>query len=281
MSASCQPPNRIRPTSAGENRAACTLAAHVSVRDFYDALAEDYDFVYGGHWEQAVSRQGEALDRLIKASLGPGGHTVLDCSCGIGTQALGLAMQGHRVQGTDISERSLERARREATRLGLEVKFDIADFRDLGPVTGTFDVVLSCDNAIPHLLTDAEIRQALASMHSKLRREGLLVVSIRDYDRALVDRPRTAPPTFIAGPPRRLLVRFHDWEEAAPVYGLHLLVLTELGNEWSITAHHQTRYRALARHELFAAAQSAGFDAIRWHEPSEVGFFQPVLTARN
>ena len=252
----------------------------MSVIDFYDALAEDYDVVYGGRWEAAVSRQGEALDRLIRASLGPGAQQVLDCSCGIGTQALGLAMRGHRVQGTDISERSVERARREATKLGLEVKFDTADFRDLGPVPGTFDVVLSCDNSIPHLLTDTEIRQALASMRSKLRGDGLLVVSIRDYDRAIVDRPATAPPTFVAGPPRRLLVRFHDWEEGRPVYDLHFLVLSEVGNEWGLTAHYQTRYRALARHELVAAAQDAGFDAIRWHEPADVGFHQPVLTAR-
>ena len=252
----------------------------MSVTDFYDALAEDYDVVYGGHWEQALSRQGAALDRLIQASLGPGPKHVLDCSCGIGTQALGLAMRGHRVRGTDISERSVERARREATRLGLEVKFDVADFRDLGTVPGTFDVVIACDNSIPHLLTDAEIRQALESMHSKLRRQGLIVVTIRDYDKAIVDRPATAPPTFVAGPPRRLLVRFHDWQEGGPIYDLHFLVLSELGNEWSLTAHYQTRYRALARHELVAAAQSAGFHAIRWHEPADVGFFQPVLTAK-
>ena len=268
------------PVQAIAPRPPGTLAAQMSVTDFYDALAEDYDLVYGGHWEEALSRQGEALDRLIQASLGTGSQLVLDCSCGIGTQALGLAMRGHRVQGTDISERSVERARREAARLGFEVKFDIADFRDLGVVPGTFDVVLSCDNAIPHLLTDAEIRQALSSMHSKLRGEGLLVVSIRDYDKAIVDRPVTAPPTFVAGPPRRLLVRFHDWLENRPVYDLHFLVLSELGNEWTLTAHYQTRYRALARHELVAAAQDAGFDAIRWHEPADVGFHQPVLTAR-
>lgn len=248
--------------------------------DFYDALAEDYDVVYGGRWEAAVSRQGEALDHLIRESLGPGAKHVLDCSCGIGTQALGLAMRGHRVQGTDISKRSIERARREATRFGLEVKFEVADFRNLGSVPGTFDVVLSCDNSIPHLLTDAEIRQALASMHSKLRSEGLLVVGIRDYDKAIVERPVTAPPTFVAGPPRRLLVRFHDWQEGVPIYDLHFLVLSELGNQWSLTAHYQTRYRALARHELVASAQDASFDAIRWHEPADVGFFQPVLTAR-
>ena len=252
----------------------------MSVTGFYDALAEDYDLVYGGNWDRAVSHQGETFDRLIQASLGPGARDVLDCSCGIGTQALGLAMRGHRVCGTDISESSVARARREASRLGVDATFAVADFKDLARVSGTFDVVISCDNAIPHLLTDTEIRQALGSMHAKLRPDGLLVVSIRDYDRMLAERPATALPTFIAGPPRRLLVRFHDWLEAQPVYDLHFFVLSEQSHGWSVTAHYQTRYRALLRRELDAAARDVSFDAIRWHEPEEVGFFQPVLTAR-
>lgn len=252
----------------------------MSVIDFYDALAEDYDLVYGGRWEAAVTRQGEVLDALIGASLGPGAKDVLDCSCGIGTQALGLAMRGHKVHGTDISERSIARARREASRLGLRPTFAVADFRDLDSVPGTFDVVISCDNAIPHLLTDSGIRQALASMHRKLRAQGLLVVSIRDYDRMLVERPATAPPTFIVGPPRRLLVRFHDWEESGRIYDLHFFVLSEQSEEWNITARYKTRYRALPRQELAAAAHGASFDAIQWHEPDASGFYQPVLTGR-
>ena len=252
----------------------------MSVIDFYDALADDYDLVYGGRWEEAVSRQGEALDRLIQSSLGSGAQDVLDCSCGIGTQALGLAMRGHRVLGTDISVRSVERARREASRLGVGASFSVADFRDLGPVPGTYDVVISCDNAIPHLLADSEIRQALASMHTKLRPRGLLVVSVRDYDRALVERPPTAPPTFTAGPPRRLLVRFHEWQEVGTTYELHFFVLSELSDEWILTAHYHTRYRALSRHELAVAAHDVGFAAIQWHEPEATGFHQPVLTAR-
>ena len=252
----------------------------MSVVDFYDALADDYELVYAGRWDQAVAFQGEVLDRLIVASLGPGAKEVLDCSCGIGTQALGLAVRGHRVLGTDISERAIERARREATRLGLQATFAEADFRNLDSVPGVFDVVISCDNSIPHLLTDSEVQQALVSMHTKLRARGLLIVSIRDYDRMLVDRPATAPPTFTVGPPRRLLVRFHDWEEAGPIYDLHFFVLSELSDEWKLTGHYNTRYRALRRHELAAAAHDASFDAIQWHEPDATRFYQPLLTAR-
>src|SRR3954462_7382978 len=124
-----------------------------SVVEFYDGLAADYDLVYGNQWDDAVAGQGGALDSLIKRAR-PDARDVLDCSCGIGTQAIGLALRGYRVHGTDISERSIKRARAEAARLGAEVSFGVDDFRDLGTVSREFDVVLSCDNALPHLLDD-------------------------------------------------------------------------------------------------------------------------------
>jgi glycine/sarcosine N-methyltransferase len=189
-------------------------------------------------------------------------------------------MCGHRVHGTDISERAIERASREADRLGVDVTFGIADFRDLQTVVGTFDVVISCDNAIPHLLSNAEVHQAVRAMRSKLRVDGLLVISVRDYDRALAERPSTAPPVVVVGPPRRLLVRFHDWEEAGPMYDLHFFVLSEDVSTWTLSAHYQTRYRALRSAELIDAAQEAGFQAIKWRAADEVGFHQPILVAR-
>jgi 2-polyprenyl-3-methyl-5-hydroxy-6-metoxy-1,4-benzoquinol methylase len=73
-----------------------------SVVRFYDEFAADYHLAYGGNWESAVERQAAALDRLIRDVL-PDGRSVLDCSCGIGTQAIGLARLGYRVTGTDVS----------------------------------------------------------------------------------------------------------------------------------------------------------------------------------
>lgn len=119
----------------------------MTMRGFYDRLAADYHLVYED-WHAAIQRQAAALDRLIRA-VHKNPVDVLDCSCGIGTQAIGLAGLGYRVQGTDISERALERARVEAARLGVDVAFAACDFRDLTPVEGMFDVVISCDNAIP------------------------------------------------------------------------------------------------------------------------------------
>ncbi len=247
---------------------------------FYDGLAGDYHLVYADRWDGAVTRQGRALARLITTAT-PGARDVLDCSCGIGTQAIGLALQGYRVTGTDVSEASLRRARREATRLGAELH-DLAraDFRDLSRFTEGFDVVLSCDNALPHMLRDDDLVQAVAAMTGALRPGGLLVISTRDYDAALRERAPAAVPTVLPGSPRRVVVRLQDWDGPdSPLHTVRFLMLTEGGDGWEV-AEHAVRYRALGAEELAGRAREAGLEQVQWHGAETVGFHQPVMTAR-
>ena len=61
------------------------------VRDFYDQLAGNYHLMFED-WEASVARQAAALAPLLERECGPAVSVrVLDCACGIGTQALGLA----------------------------------------------------------------------------------------------------------------------------------------------------------------------------------------------
>ncbi|MFD9605130.1 class I SAM-dependent methyltransferase [Streptomyces sp. NPDC059970] len=107
-----------------------------SVACFYDELADDYHLNYPD-WDVSVRRQGDALDALI----GQDRAAVLDCSCGIGTQAIGLALHGHRVTGTDLSPRAAARAAREAARRSLSLRTAAADMRRLPFPDGQFDNV--------------------------------------------------------------------------------------------------------------------------------------------
>ena len=60
---------------------------------------------------------------------------------------------------------------------------------------------------------------------------------------------------------------------------MRFFFITEADGEWELT-HHGARYRALQRAELEAAAADTGFDDIAWREADEVGYHQPLLTAR-
>jgi glycine/sarcosine N-methyltransferase len=124
-------------------------------------------------------------------------------------------------------------------------------------------------------MRDRHAAGALRAMRSKLRPGGLLLVSIRDYDK---ERPPPPPPYVVEGPPRRLVVRMHDWDAPdSPHYTVRFFFITETDDGWELT-HHSARYRALRRAELEAGARDAGFEELTWRE--EVGYHQPILTAR-
>jgi SAM-dependent methyltransferase len=247
------------------------------VRGFYDGFAADYDLAYED-WDEAVERQGRALDRVIRARVADAAD-VLDCACGIGTQAIGLALRGYRVHGTDLSAEPVARARREAERLGAEVSFGLADFRDLSGVPGTYDAVICCDNALPHLLETDDVVRALREMRAKLRPGGVLVVTLRDFDEALESRPALRPTVLDPGPPRRVLVRMHDWDDERPEYVVRYVILTETNTGWS-ARELSMRYRAYTSAETEAAARAAGFDEVEWVSDEEkAGLAHCVLVA--
>jgi SAM-dependent methyltransferase len=250
-----------------------------SVARFYDGLADEYHLLFAD-WDASVRRQGEILDRLIADRLGPPPHRVLDCACGIGTQVIGLAQRGYRVHGTDISPAAVARAQREAARLGVSLTTAVADLRALDGVDGSYDVVLACDNAVPHLLTDEDLRLAAVGMRGKLRDGGLLVISIRDYDGLIAEKPRSELPRVFDRPDgRQIAFQVWDWDEATPTYTVHQYVVRETDGGWQ-TRHQSTVYRALQRADLAAIVRAAGFREVGWHRPGETGYYQPILTAR-
>jgi glycine/sarcosine N-methyltransferase len=250
-----------------------------SVARFYDGLADQYHLLFAD-WDASVWRQGTILDRLIAGRLGSPPHRVLDCACGIGTQAIGLAARGYRVHGTDLSPAAVERAQREAARLGVSLTTGVADLRALDAVEGRFDVVLACDNAVPHLLSDEDLRLAALGMRAKLREGGLLVISIRDYDDLIAEKPRSELPRVFDRPDgRQIAFQVWDWDETAPTYTVHQYVVREAGGLWQ-TRHESTVYRALQRAELAEIVRAAGVREVGWHLPDETGYYQPILTGR-
>jgi hypothetical protein len=175
----------------------------------------------------------------------------------------------------------VERAAREAAARGVTLTTGTADFRTLAAqVEGTFDVVLSCDNALPHLLTRDDMRQAAYNMRAKLRETGLLLISIRDYDQLLLDKPRATPAQVYDDPDgRRIVFQVWDWDADEPCYTVHLYIVRGSRDTWA-TSHYVTTYRAWQRAELDALLSEAGLTEIRWHMPQDTGYSQPVVTAR-
>ena len=254
-----------------------------SVTGFYDALSPFYHDNMGWDWDAVMRGEGSILGRFVAGRTGRDGPSaLLDCACGIGTQAIGLALQGYRVHATDLSAVSVDCARREAARIGVDMTFGVADFRDLGAsVSDTFDVVIACDNSIAHCLTDEDLSRALASMKARLVADGLLLLSLRDYRPLVEDRPRfNNQHVQDRTDGRRVVFQIWDWADDGHCYLMHQFLIRQDGNGVE-TNHFQTTLRALQRDEVIATLEETGYGDIRWHPPEESGYYQPIVTARN
>ena len=254
-----------------------------SVTDFYDRLSPEYRDNMGWDWESTVRSEGATLHRFLESEMGrKASCTLLDCTCGIGTQAIGLALLGHEVHASDLSPVSVERARREATGFGVSMNFSVADFRDLGAtISDTFDVVISCDNAIAHCLDDDDLGAALSSIRTRLNPGGLLLLSLRDYDTLLADKRRFNNEHVHDTPDgRRIAFQVWDWAGDERSYRNHQFLIGETDGAYELK-HFETELRILRRHEMLAAVAEAGYAQVRWHPPDASGYYQPIVTARN
>ena len=143
-------------------------------------------FILGGS-ERALRQATADL-----AQLQPG-ETVLDVGCGTGTLAL-VARQRvgptGRVSGIDPSAQLLARARRKATRRGLEINFQPGVIEQLPFPDQSFDVVLS--TLMMHHLPDDLKRQGLAEIARVLKPGGRLLVV--DFKRPEEHHDRPARP---------------------------------------------------------------------------------------
>jgi glycine/sarcosine N-methyltransferase len=246
--------------------------------EFYDPLAEVYHLIFED-WDASIARQARIVNGLLRAELGEGTFRILDCACGVGTQALGLAQCGHHVTGSDLSAGAVERARREARQRGLEIPFLVADMTDLGAVAdGEFDAVVALDNALPHLEREP-LKAAVCAMRAKVRAGGLLLASTRDYDRAIVERPVVQGPEFYGREgERRILHQVWEWTDGEWIR-IHLYITTQEGEGWN-ERHFVGEYRAVLRGEITRSLEEAEFTSVRWLMPQESGFFQPIVMAR-
>jgi SAM-dependent methyltransferase len=244
----------------------------MSVRAFYDEFAPLYHLVYED-WETSVMSQGAALASLIGEYWGAGAQAVLDAALGIGTQALGLLASGFRVTGSDLSVGAVARARHEAVVRRLPLVSLVADFRALPVRSAAFDVVLLCDNSLPHLDSEADIRGALAECFRCVRPGGGCLISMRDYESPLPTGTVEVRPygeRLWAG--RRYHLR-QVWTWRGPRYDLSFEITPVDGEEAEATIL-KTSYLAIPVERVTGLMRTIGFANVGRVDGR---FFQPVL----
>jgi 2-polyprenyl-3-methyl-5-hydroxy-6-metoxy-1,4-benzoquinol methylase len=238
--------------------------------DFYDRLAPFYPIVYGD-WDTAIVQQSAQLAAIARSQWGTQLQTILDVSCGIGTQALGLAAQGYQVTASDLSRQAIDRAQQEARTRNLDIDFSVCDMRSAySHHQSEFDMVISCDNSIPHLLNDAEILIALEQMYACTRPGGGCLLTIRDYDKEPRGTGIVKPYGIRENSGKRYLV-FQVWDFVGEVYDLSMYFVEY---DQVATTVMRSRYYAIAPNHLITLMKQAGYHSVTRFDDQ---FFQPVL----
>jgi SAM-dependent methyltransferase len=243
---------------------------------YYDRLTAYYKFIYAD-WGLSVVRQAEALDSVIREHFGAQAHRILDAACGIGTQSIGLAQRGYQVTGSDISLAEVEEARTEAVKRGLPMKFKQADMLELRQAhEGYFDVVIACDNAIPHLLSDDAILNAFRQFYECVQPGGGCLISVRDY--ASMDRTgQQLIPRQVHRTERGRVVLFDVWDFEGDFYNMSTYIVEDGGGGTGRCYIVRGRYYCVEIEALERLMAQAGFVEVQTLRDR---FFQPLIIGR-
>lgn len=112
------------------------------------------------------------IEKLLKAQKV---KTILDMTCGTGSQVFHLAKHGYEIIGSDFSPDLLKQARQKAAAKNLDLKFIDGDMRDIK--LGKFDAVITIFSAIGHL-TQADFEKTLQNIRTNLKEGGIYIFDI-------------------------------------------------------------------------------------------------------
>ena len=114
----------------------------------------------------------------------PAGSRLLDIGCGTGRSSAEFAGMGYDVTAYDLSPGMIARARSRWDTSG--ATFLVGDLRDPPPL-GTFDVVVSFNEAFAHLDGEQDLAAALSCVADQLNEGGVLIFDLATLGRFRAD----------------------------------------------------------------------------------------------
>ena len=247
------------------------------IQTFYDNLASHYDKLFLD-WQATTKEQATILHKLFKQNGFDNTANILDCACGFGTQAIGLAKLGYNITASDISDGEITEAKARTKNANVNIYFKNADFRELSKVfTQQFDIIIAMDNALPHMLSHDDLERAIKSITKRIANNGIFIGSIRDYDSILNEKPPYSPP-YIHKTDNGKQVSFQTWDWNEENYKLTQYIIEDC--EKLTVNKFECEYRATRRQELTDLFIANGCNKVTWLFPKETGFYQPIILAK-
>lgn len=161
-----------------EDRKKMTKAPHRSAKpSHYDEEAKHYD-AFNEDNSRVANQTIENVLKRYKVK------TVLDLTCGTGSQVFWLEKRGYEVVGSDINAHMLKIARKKAKKEKLDITFLEGDMRTVK--VGKFDAVITIFNAIGHL-TKSSFEKAMRNIGKNLKEGGIYVFDIMNLSYLMKD----------------------------------------------------------------------------------------------
>jgi len=248
----------------------------------YDSFSADYDrFV---NWQNRLGFEMPFLEALLRPLADEAGARplrVLDAAAGTGMHVIELARRGYQAFGADLSGGMIERARANALAAGVGAGFETAGFGRLretffkDPAASRFDAVLCLGNSLPHLLSPAEIQDALADFATCLRPGGLVLIQNRNFDAVAAQNERwMEPQSHREGDAEWLFLRFYDFLPGGLI-NFNVVTLQRAGQgEWRQKASSAGLY-PLRQRELAEMLKAAGFERLAFYGSMAGEAFDP------
>ncbi|TMS53776.1 class I SAM-dependent methyltransferase [Mycobacterium sp. DBP42] len=141
----------------------------------FNVNSVDWDEIYRGEADYAPGEPGWNIGEMqpeISALHRQGrlASPVLDSGCGVGVTTLSLAALGYEVIGLDLSRDAIAKARRAASRSGLNASFSTADLSKSTGFEEYFNTVI--DGLVLHCLPQQHRARYLRSSARSLKRGG-------------------------------------------------------------------------------------------------------------
>lgn len=198
------------------------------VRAYYDTRAEFQIYPYVEDWGTVIDKFATVIEKIVSPFVNLDSQKIIyDCTCGIGTTAIGMAQRGHDVIASDMSEKMLHTTQEfsQERRLNLRT-FQHNLLNPLPePMHGKCDVILSINNSqvfISNRETTEDLIRCFSEIKKALKPKGVFVVSLPPYEELLAEKP-TRPvgrqDQYRSVGSRKVLFRqFYEWFDTKPMY---------------------------------------------------------------